>query len=279
MRYQHYILAGISLLFAVGLFAEESITVERPDPQEIVRRVAANYQRDIDAAADYTFQQRSFTQEFDKNGNVTKTRIRTYETLILFGEQYGKLIAVDDKPLSEADQKKEDERLSTFFNKRKEMSEEDRAKKRENAAQKFQREIADELPHILNYEIIGEEIIDGQPVWVIQGTPRKSYKPKSRTGKLLSKLSGKVWVTKTDDTWVKLEADFAEDFSVGGLLLKIRKGTRFEVESTRVNDDVWLPRRVLINGNARVLWSTMRPYTETTYSQYQKFTSEVKITY
>ena len=77
-----------------------------------------------------------------------------------------------------------------------------------------------------------------------QATPKNNYKPKSRAGKMFSKLNGKVWVTKDDDTWVKLEADFADDFSVGGFLFKIRKGTRIEIESTLVNDAVWLPRRI-----------------------------------
>ena len=267
------------MLFAVGLFAEENTPINQPDPQEIVRSVASTYQRNIDAAADYTFQQRSITREFDKNGNVTKTRTRTYETVFLFGEQYRKLIAIDDKPLNKSDLKREERRLNTFFNKRKEMSDADRAKKKESTEQTFMREIGDELPYILNYEIIGEEMIDGQPVWVIQATPKNNYKPKSRTGKMFSKLSGKVWVTKDDYTWVKLEADFAEDFSVGGFLFKIRKGSRIEIESTLINDEVWLPRRSSINGNVRALWSVTRPHAETIYSRYEKFVSDAKITY
>ena len=277
MHYRHWILFSIPLLLAIGLFAEESPTTEQPDPKEIVRQVAANYRRDIDAARDYTYRQRSAQQQFDKKGSLKSASIRTWEVSVLFGQTYGKLIAIDDKPLSETEQKREEERLNKFFDKRKEISDEDRTKQTEEENRRFQREIADELPQMLNYEIIGEEIFDGKPVWVIQATSRKDYKPQSRSGKMLSKLSGKVWITKTDLTWVKLEANLEQDFSVGWFLFKLHKGTRIEAEYTLVNEDTWLPRRTFIDGGARLAWSTIRFISETTYSQYQKFTSDVKV--
>lgn len=116
MRYRQCILFGIPLLFAIWLFAEENTVARQPDPQEIIRRVAVDYQRDINKSREYTFQQRAVTQEFDKNCNLKETRTRTYETVILFDQPYRKLVAVNDAPLSEIDLNSEEERLNNFLN-------------------------------------------------------------------------------------------------------------------------------------------------------------------
>ena len=263
-------------MFGGGIFAEESANVEQPDVNEIVNRVAANWRRDIDAERDYTYQARRVTQLFNKKGEVASTQIRTYEVLIVFGRYYRKWIARDDVPLSAKEQNKEDEKLDKFFDKQQKMSDKNRAKELENT-QKFKRELADELPRVLKWEIVGDEILDDQPVWVLQATPNKAYKPESDRLKVLSKLSGKIWVSKADYKWIKFETELAEDFNVGWFLAKIDKGTRIVSEQTRINDEVWLPKRYLFEGRIRALFMPIRGRTETTYSQYKKFTSDVKI--
>jgi len=279
MRCGRYWMFGIFLLFAGGMFARENVDDERPDARKIIRRVVSNYRRDIDSMRDYTYQRRTVIQRLDKNGAVKKTEIRTYEVSIFFGAPFQKLIARDDKPLSAKDRKRSEEKLNNFFNRQKKLSDEDRKREMEKDSHKFQHEIADELPQMLNYEVIGEEMFDGHPVWVIRATPRKDYKPNSRVGKLLSKLSGKVWITKSDDTWVKVEADLAEDFNVGWFLFKLRKGAHLEFEDTRVHDERWMPRRTFINGSGRLAGVTGRFRIETNYSNYRKFTSDVNIRY
>ena len=282
MRYRKCLWLLATLIFTGGLFAEESAKVEQPDANAIINRVAANWRRDIDAERDYTYQARSVTKSLNKKGEVTNTRIKTYEVLILFGKHYRKLIELNDKPLSAKEQKNEEEKLNKFFDKRQNMSEKDRAKemkKEEENAQKFKRELADELPKALKWEIIGDEILDGQPVWAIVATPNMEYKPKSDRAKTLSKMSGKFWVSKADYKWMKVETDLVEDFKVGWFLVKIDKGTHIELEQTRINDEVWLPKRVFADGSGRVLFILGRVCFEITYSQYQKFTTDVKIKY
>jgi hypothetical protein len=116
-------------------------------------------------------------------------------------------------------------------------------------------------------------------VWVLSGTPKRDYHPNSRAGKLLSKVSGKVWITKGDYQWVKAEADLADDFSVGLFLFKLHKGTHLEFEQTRVNNEVWLPKRVFVQGSGRIaLVKGARFRNDIMYSKYQRFSTDVKIT-
>ena len=268
--------AIIALLLLIAQVAVAQTA--RPDPQEIIRQSLSHWRRNIDAAHNYTFQQRSVQSELDKDGGVKKTEIETHQISIIYGEPYEKLIARDDKPLSEKDQQKEEEKLNKFFEKQKNMSDEERQHKRAKEHDKFRREIADELPLMLNYEIIGEEDYNGQPVWVLSATPKHDYHPNSMAGKLLSKLSGKVWITKADYQWVKAEADLSDDFTVGWFIFKLHKGTHLEFEQTRVNDEVWLPKRVFLQGSGRIAVKTGRFRNDTTFNNYQRFSTEVKIT-
>jgi hypothetical protein len=250
-----------------------------PDPQEILRQSLSHWRRNLDAVHNYTFQERSVEQELEKDGDVKKTEIETHQISIIYGEPYEKLIAKDDKPLSEKDQQKEEEKLNKFFEKQKNISDEERDRNRQKERDKFQREIADELPRMLDWRVVGQDDFNGQPVWVVAGTPKSGYHPNSRTGKLLSKINGKVWITKSDYQWVKAEADLTDDFSVGLFLFKLHKGAHLEFEQIRVNNEVWLPKRVFVEGSGRIaLVKSARVRNETTYSNYQRFSTEVKIT-
>jgi hypothetical protein len=276
LRRRRLLLSLIILAFTQLASSQE--TPPRPDPQGIIRQSLSHWRRNIDAVHNYTFRRRTVQDQLDRNGDVKKTEIETYQISIIYDEPYEKLIARDDKPLSDKDQKKEEEKLDKFFEKQKNMSDDERQREHDKKRDKFRHDIADELPVMLNYEIIDEEDFNGQPVWVLSATPKRDYHPNSMAGKLLSKLSGKVWITKSDYQWVKAEADLADDFTVGWFLFKLHKGTHLEFEQTRVNDEVWLPERVFVQGSGRVAVKSGRFRNNTEYSHYQKFSTDVKIT-
>jgi hypothetical protein len=266
------------LLVAPALsFAQESAP-DRPDAQEIIRRSLSHWRRNLDAARNYTFQERTVEEELNKDGSVKKTEISTHDILIIYGEPYEKLTARDDKPLSEKDQQKEEEKLNKFFEKQQKKSDEEREKERAKERDKFQRDIADELPLMLDYEIVGDDSFDGQPVWEIKATPKGNYKSHSMAGKLLSKMSGRVWITKSDYQWVKAECDLMDDFAVGWFLFKLHKGTHLEFAQVRINDEVWLPRSFFLQGSGRMAVKTGRFRNTVQYNNYQKFKADVKVT-
>ena len=251
---------------------------ERPDATEIMRRSLSHWRRNMEAARNYTYEKRELTQELEKDGDTKKAEIKTYDVQIIYGEVYEKLIAKNDKPLSEKDQDKEEEKLNKFFQKQKDKSDAEREKENNKKRDEFKREIADELPKMYNWQIAGEDALDGVPVWILQADPKSEYHPNSTAGKLLSKMRGKVWITKNDYQWVKAESDLADDFSIGWFLFKLHKGTHLEFEQTRVNDEVWLPKSVYLKGSGRLAVKNARFEQTTTYSKYQKFKTDTKIT-
>lgn len=60
---------------------------------------------------DYTYVQREEQRKLDGQGEVKSTETKTYEVMELYGEQVQRLIAKDDKPLSEKDSAKEEEKI------------------------------------------------------------------------------------------------------------------------------------------------------------------------
>ena len=63
--------------------------------------------------------------------------------------------------------------------------------------------------------------------------------------------------------------------SWGGVVARVAKGTHLRVEMVRVNDEVWLPKRILLSGSARVM--LVKGFTgdvDLTYSDYKRFSTE-----
>jgi hypothetical protein len=98
--------------------ADEDPTAKLPpttDLKEIVRRATEVDHHNFERAQKYTCVQRQVVKVLDKQGSVKSTEIKTYDVNYYFGEFYPKLIQVDDKPLSDKEQKKEDEKLEKFL--------------------------------------------------------------------------------------------------------------------------------------------------------------------
>jgi hypothetical protein len=130
-----------------------------------------------------------------------------------------------------------------------------------------------------NFRLIGSEAIAGRDAWVFEGEPHPGYEPKNRNAKMLSKFKGRIWIDKADSQWVKLDVTAIDTLSIGFVLARIHKGTNFVVELTRVNDEVWLPKRVQAHLDARVaLFKSYDEDIDLTYRDYKKFRTDTKIT-
>ena len=249
--------------------------------RELLRRAEAKDLENDKRERDYTYLEREEQHHLDGHGKVKKIESRTSEVLEIYGEQVERLTAKDDKPLSAGEAKKEDDKIQRIIDKRKNESEDGRRKRLEHEEKereedrKFVLEVADAF----NFRLIGSEAIDGRDAWVIEGEPRPGYEPKERNAKMLSKFKGRVWIDKADSQWVKLDVTAIDTLSIGFVLARIHKGTNFVVELTRVNDEVWLPKRVQVHLDARVaLFKSYDEDIDLTYRDYKKFRTDTKIT-
>jgi hypothetical protein len=81
------------------------------DPVELVRESIAQDQLDWVRMKDYTWQAHSTERHFDARGKVESTKQEKWETLILDGQPYRRMLERDAKPLSPQEQSEEQIRL------------------------------------------------------------------------------------------------------------------------------------------------------------------------
>jgi hypothetical protein len=230
---------------------------------------------------DYTYIEREEEHKLDGNGQVKKVESRTREVLEVYGEPVERLIAKDDKPLSAGEAKKQDDKIQKIIDKRKDESESDRRKrlekeeKQRQEARKFVLEIADAF----EFRLVGSEELNGSDTWVIEAEPRPGYEPKERSTRMLSKFKGRVWIDKAEGQWVKLDITAIDTISVGWFLVRVHKGAHIVAEQTKVNDEVWLPKHLAVQVDARLaLFKRVNEDIEETFRDYKKFRAETKMT-
>lgn len=250
------------------------------DAKEIVQRALDVDQGDFQLARDYTYEQRDDVKMLDKHGAVKKHEINTSDVTILYGEQYWRRIRKDDKPLSEKEEKKEEEKADKFIAERKNESDKEHEKrlaKREKEREEGRAFVRDVI-NAYDFRIVGDEQVEGHDTYVIDATPRKDFHPTQPHADILPKVRGKLWINKKDYGWVKVEAETLDTISWGVFVLRIHKGSQILFEQTFVNDEIWLPRRLSVTANMRLaLVAGGNIDLESTYSHYKKFTSGVRI--
>ncbi len=246
----------------------------------LIRQVADKDIENDKKQNDYTYIQRQEEHKLDGKGEVKSSESKTQEIMVLYGEQVERLIAKDDKPLSEKDAAKEEERIRKLTDKRKNESEEQRKKRMETEekdredARKFVGEVADAY----NFRLIGMENLDGRKTYVIDAEPRPDFQPHFKEARVLPKFRFRAWIDQAESQWVKLDAECIDTVSVGWFLARIHKGSRLLIDQTRINDEVWLPRHVAVKVDVRVaLLKSFNLEADVTYRDYKKFRTDTKI--
>lgn len=247
------------------------------DAREIVRKSLDHDERSAAIARNYTFLEHDAQRQFDDQGGVKSTRSRTFDVTVQEESPYRRLIARDGKPLSADEEAGEKAKLQRSIEERRRETPSQRAKRLAEweKRRERQRKILREIPDAFQFTLAGDARIDGREVWVIRATPQPDYRAQSFEGRLLGKFAGTLWIDKTEYQWAKVEATAVETVSLGWVLARVAKGAGLEVVQTRVNDEVWLPRHVLVTYRARIgLVKRISRQSEITYSDYRKFQAE-----
>ena len=187
------------------------------DAREIVRRSIELDQVNWLRMADYTWVVRSHERHFDTHGAVSSEHREAWESLVLDGRPFRRMLEREGKPLPVEEQAKEDRRFDKATAR---LEDESAAEKQRHAAdyqkmRRRERAFLLEIPEAFDMKLEGTEVIDGHEAWVISGTPRPGYRPKSRESAALLKVLGKIWIEKEGYQWVRLEAQTTGTISYG----------------------------------------------------------------
>jgi len=125
---------------------------------------------------------------------------------------------------------------------------------------------------------VGTELVGGREAWVIDGEPRPGFVPHMKQSKFLAKFRGRVWIDKSDFQLAKMDVECLDTVSWGLFLARIHKGSRFMLEQTRVNEEVWLPRELTVKVDVRLaLLKNVNVDLEQSFRDYKKFRATSRV--
>lgn len=252
----------LAVLVLVSMSTQASDVI---DMQDIVGQAATKMQADWAAAPGFAFIQRDVTT----SKGVTTSK--THQVFMIAGSDYYMPIAIDDQPLSADQQKLELQKLKQEVERRRQETPE-QTKHRSEQYRKLREQngvLLNEFTEAFDFTLAGQETINGRETYVLDASPRVSYRPRNRTAKVLTGMQGRLSVDKESFHWVKAEAEALKPVSVFGIFAKVLPGTRMELEMTPVTDSVWLVSRFALNMRLSVFWRKSTKITETTFSHYE----------
>lgn len=264
----------------VTLIAVGCACLAAQDAREIVRRSLELDRQNQELARNYTYLQRQVERQLDGSGDLKQQTIRTWDVTLQEGSPYRRLVARNDQPLSAEEQQRErDKLLKSIDDRRKETADQRsrRITEWERRRQK-QREPLLELPDAFDFHLVGEERLNGGDAYVIDAVPKPGYRPKTIAASILPKMNARFWIDRNDYQWIKIDALTLDTVTFGAVLIRIAKGAHIVMEQTRVNGEVWLPKRIALDGSARLfLFKGLHTGIDITYSGYRKFQADSRL--
>jgi hypothetical protein len=250
-----------------------------PDIGQLLRDIQKNQKATEEIVKQYTCHLSEEEEKIGSNGEIASHDVKEYDIFYVGDDEIRRLLVKDGKPLEGDEKKKEEQRFSKEFDeaKKKQAEVANDPKKQQKQEEREQAQISDFL-RAENFSNPRRETFRGQEVIVFDFGPNPDYKPKSTIENLVQKLVGVIWVDEQARDVVRLEARFSDNFKIaGGLLASLSKGSNFVFEQTMVNNEVWLPSYDEVHAAARLVFVKVKANQIDRYSNYKKFSSEIRL--
>jgi hypothetical protein len=256
---------GMAMRVVPLVLTFSAVLVAQMDPREIVRRSIATWDQGSKTGRSYSYTERDEGRHLDASGGLKSEEVDVSKTIFVNGDPFQDLVEHNGAPLTPTEARKRMEKLL----KRQNETKSEREARLEN--EKGDRAFVNEVAEAFTFKLVGEEILDGRPAYVLDVTPRPGYEARNKRARMFSKVAGKLWVDKQDFGWPKANGQVIEPFFMGFVVARVQKGSQIEFTQTRMADGVWLPKRVRINAHAKIFFIKSHDVDEIiTYSDYQK---------
>ena len=252
-----------AVLFAMG--CAMAWAAQKPDVETIIQKSVQANQTDFEAAPHFNNKER----DRDPDGKGSKT----YQVTMIEGSPYQRLIEVNGKPLSAAQNSEEMKKQQQETAKRRAESPDQRKKRIADYETGRQRDHAmmAQLTKAFNFKFVGTHKVRGFTVWQLKATPKAGYKPPNMHAQVLTGMQGQLWIDQKTYQWVKVTAQVIHPVSIAGFLAQVEPGTQFELEKSPVEGDVWQPSHFSMKAQAKVLFVfSHNSQQDSTYFDYQK---------
>ncbi len=231
---------------------------QEPTADEIVDLAVARAEEQRDLGLDQAFEAtlESITEQLDGDGRVKETERETYRQYPVEGVIFEELVAREGEPLDEDDAEDEVERREKFA---KEVRE--RRAKGEDPEPEDENRVAFDREFVERYqfELVGEETLDGVDCWVVTLEPKPGKLPeRRRIDTALNKSTGTLWISQDDYGLALVEFEMASSVRFWGGILGTLRNTVGRLEFRRYDDTTWVPKLIDIRLDLRILFNNIR---------------------
>jgi hypothetical protein len=256
-----------------------------PELETLMKSIIANQEKVEELREHYTFRLTEIERKLDGDGRVKSSETKVYEVTPVGDNAVERLLSINGKELSAAEQEKEDKRVQKEVEETVKQQEKNKQKKEQRQAHagKAKEKDDDEITildflRISDITSVRREMFRGHEVIAFDFEPRKGFKARNRAEEIINKLAGTMWVDETARQIARLEARLTDSFKIGGgMLASIGSSTAFAFEQEKVDGELWLPSFGEANISARVmLLAKFNRSMERRYSDYKKYQIDSK---
>ncbi|MGA2990132.1 MAG: hypothetical protein ABSD88_06620 [Candidatus Korobacteraceae bacterium] len=238
--------ALLLILPAAWLVVSQAIAQTPPaqppaDPGELVRQAINNQIQNDDNLHYFTWMERVQKPK----GTETKRLIQTPEGVI------GRLVAINDKPLTPEQRKQDDQRLKQLLDPEK-MREKAKSQKED---EQHTLRLLRAMPDAFIYKYAGTEISpQGHQVVRLDFTPNPKFNPPNRETQVFQGMQGQMWIDTQAMRLAKIDGTLFRDVNFGwGILGRLNKGGRFVVEQAQLANGYWDTVRMQLKFDGKIL--------------------------
>jgi hypothetical protein len=200
------------------------------------------------------------------------------------GEAWRRLVAIDGKPLAAAELARRDAEHEREMRRKAEREQSEtprqRAARLEKEAEELRErdEILDDAERVFAFTFVARENVDGQPVIVVDLTPRPHAIAKTSEGQRMKRFAGRLWVAESDYRLARVRLHAIDSVSVGwGVVAKVERGSGFDFARKKVAG-AWVASRLTIEGSgSTLLFRSFAIKTVTTYANHRPYAGTVTL--
>jgi hypothetical protein len=273
MSKSHRILAWTSTLAAAValspplIIARDKPSLPRPEDvvHKVVERAKAWKEKDENEEKQLSYSERMVTVKLQADGAPKDREEKVYQVTPVKGEPTPTLVLKNGKPPSASDLKEEEARL---------RKEREASQKRKDSDPDNTIELNEDLVGRYDFEMVGEEVVEGRPAFVLTFKPKSKNLPvRRKLDYALNRIDGKVWVDQEDYEIAKADMRLTESAQLWwGLLASLREFT-LSFEQTKLPEGCWFVKHFDMRVDVRFLLARIHQKQEDWLSDFKESSS------
>lgn len=234
------------LPMAAASHVQAAPTLAPAQAQALVQRALATESRNAQDLNHLSHPMRYRLRRSSPRLTSTKEIIETHDGFV------ARLLAINDRPLSQADEQREKDRLDGLLSDPKRQQHRKHSEERDTG---IILKVLHMLPQAFLYEYAGPGQGSSGKTEKFRFHPNPKFSPPDLETQALTAMTGEVWVDATQERVTRLEGHLQQDTNYGwGILGRLDKGGWLVLDQADVNGRQWRIVRFQMKMNLRVLF-------------------------